>query len=50
MILSERSFIYYVQKKNGKCYVMEGNPRDPKIKNHESIFSIKANCCLALSI
>jgi hypothetical protein len=50
MILSERSFIYYVQQKNGKCYIMEGNPRDPKIKNHEAIFSLKANYCLAFSV
>lgn len=28
MIMSERDFIYYVTKKNGKCFIMEGNPRD----------------------
>ena len=49
MILDGRSFIYYVQQKNGKCYIMEGNPRDPKIRNHYSIFSLKANKCLAFS-
>jgi hypothetical protein len=28
MIMNERDFIYYITKKNGKCYIMEGNPRD----------------------
>ena len=29
---------------------MEGNPRDPRIGNHEAIFSLKANRCLAFSV
>jgi hypothetical protein len=28
MVLNERDFIYYITKQNGKCYIMEGNPRD----------------------
>ena len=50
MILNERDFIYYVTKKNGLCYIVEGNPRDQKIDNHEIIYSIKAEKCLALTI
>ena len=50
MCLSERSFIYYIKKRNGKCFIMEGNPRDPRIGNHETIFNLKANRCLAFSV
>lgn len=50
MVLSERSFIYYIKKKSGKCFIMEGNPRDPRTKNHEPIFSLKANNCLAFNV
>jgi hypothetical protein len=29
LVLSDRGFIYYVTKQNGKCEIMEGLPRDP---------------------
>lgn len=29
--LNHRDFIYYVTRQNGKCNIMEGNPRDPYI-------------------
>ena len=50
MIMSERDFIYYVTKKNGKCFIMEGNPRDQYIEHHEAIFQLKAERCLSFSI
>jgi len=28
LVMNERDYIYYITKKNGKCYIMEGNPRD----------------------
>jgi hypothetical protein len=28
MVSDNKDFIYYITKKNGKCYIMEGNPRD----------------------
>jgi len=28
---------------------MEGNPRDPRLERHESIYSLKADRCLAFS-
>jgi hypothetical protein len=45
LILNNRDFIYYITKLNGKCHIMEGNPRDPYIEKHESIYSLKAECC-----
>jgi hypothetical protein len=50
MIINERDFLYYITKKNGKCYIMEGNPRDQYIDHHEAIFTIKADRCLAFSV
>jgi hypothetical protein len=34
MFNNDRDFIYYVTRLNGKCIIMEGNPRDPYINNH----------------
>jgi hypothetical protein len=48
--MNERDFIYYITKKNGKCYIMEGNPRDPQIDHHEAIYCIKAERCLAFAV
>jgi len=50
MVMCERDFIYYITKKNGKCYIMEGNPRDQYIDHHEAIYCIKADRCLAFSV
>jgi hypothetical protein len=50
LVLNQKDFIYYITKNNGKCSLIEGNPRDPYIQNHESIFTLKADKCLALSI
>jgi hypothetical protein len=48
--MNSKDFIYYVTKKNGMCDIMEGNPRDQYIVNHVSIYSIKAEKCLAFSV
>lgn len=50
MILSDRGFLYYVTKRDGKCDIMEGLPRDPYLANHASIFSMKAESCLAFTM
>ena len=50
MILSDRGFLYYVTKREGKCDIMEGLPRDPYLSSHASIFSMKAERCLAFTI
>ena len=50
LVMNERDFIYYITKKNGKCYIMEGNPRDQYIDKHEAIYQIKAQKCLAFSV
>ena len=50
MVMNEKDFIYYITKKNGKCFIMEGNPRDQYIEHHEAIFQLKAERCLAFSV
>ena len=42
LVMNERDYIYYITKKNGKCYIMEGNPRDQYVDKHEAIYQIKA--------
>lgn len=42
LLTNDKGFMYYVKMKNGKCYIFEGNPRDPKEQNHVVIFKIKA--------
>ena len=49
MIQDSRGFIYYIASLAGEQRVMEGNPQDPYIKNHECIFFIKTDKCLAFS-
>ena len=50
MLQDESDFIYYIIKLNGMCDIMEGNPRDPYIEKHVSIYSVKAEKCLAFSL
>lgn len=50
MIQNSMDYIFYVVKKNSLCHIMEGNPRDPNLDNHSSIFKIKAEKCLALTM
>ena len=50
MILSERGFLYYVTRRDGKCDIMEGLPRDPYLPQHASIASVKAERCLAFTM
>ena len=42
--------MYYVVSRNGKCHIIEGNPKDPYLNRHYSIFSITCDRCLAFSI
>ena len=42
MLQDESDFIYYIIKLNGMCDIMEGNPRDPYMEKHVSIYSVKA--------
>lgn len=42
MIKNTKDFIYYVTRHNGMCLIMEGNPREPKLSSHYSIFRLKA--------
>ena len=49
MIQDSSSFIYYLTSSFRQCHVMEGNPKDPYLKNHKSIFEIKVANCLAFS-
>lgn len=50
MIQDCHDFIYYITKVNGICRIMEGNPRDPYIKNHTAIFETKAEDCYAFTL
>jgi len=50
MYQDKRGFIYYILQKNGEFQIMEGNPKEPYINKHYSIFSIKAQKCLAFSV
>lgn len=42
--------MYYIKKKNGKCYIFEGNPRDQYLKKHGAVFKLKAERCLAFTV
>ena len=48
--MNDKGFMYYIKKKNGKCYIFEGNPRDQYLNNHQVIFKFKAEKCLSFSI
>jgi len=48
--MNENGFIYYITQKIGTFQIMEGNPKDPYINRHYSIFSIKANRCMAFTV
>ena len=48
--MNDKGFMYYIKKKNGKCYIFEGNPRDQYLANHQVIFKMKAEKCLSFSI
>ena len=48
--MNDRDFMYYVTQKNGQCYIIEGNPRDQYIDNHQVIYQLKAEKCLAFSV
>lgn len=44
-----KGFIYYIVNRNNESHIMEGNPRDPRQKNHYPIFSIKTTKLLAFA-
>ena len=48
--MNDKDFMYYIKKKNGKCFIFEGNPRDQYLNKHQSIYSLKADKCLAFTI
>lgn len=50
MLMNNKDFMYYITKKNGMCYIMEGNPRGPYLNMHKEIWSIKSDRCLAFSV
>lgn len=45
-----KGFLYYITKVNNVCTLMEGNPRDPYIKNHYPIASVNTPKCLSFGI
>ena len=48
--MDEKDYIYYVQKANGVCQLMEGNPRRPYQDEHYPIFEVKAEACTAMTV
>lgn len=48
--MNNKDFMYYITKKNGMCYIMEGNPRGPYLNMHKEIWAIKSDRCLAFSV
>ena len=49
MIMDQHGFIYYITHKVGVCHIMEGNPKDPILENHFSIFQLTADKILSFS-
>ena len=49
-MMNDKGFMYYIKRKNGKCYLFEGNPRDQNENKHQAIFKIKAERCMAFSV
>ena len=50
MIKDDYDYLFYVVQKNSEMIIMEGNPKDPYIENHYSVYKIKIKQCLALSL
>ena len=46
----KKGFIYYCQQRDGEATIMESNPRDPKIKSHYPIFTIKSWLIMGFSV
>lgn len=49
MIQDTKGFIYYITHLHGESQIMEGNPLDPYVKNHQCIYKIKTERCLAFT-
>ena len=45
----QKGFMYYIINKNSESHIIEGNPRDPRQKQHYSIFSIKSPYLLSFA-
>ena len=50
MIKDQYDYLYYVVIKNKEMLIMEGNPRDPLLENHQCIFRLKSKKCLAFTL
>ena len=47
MIMDDDSYIYYITKSQGVCFLKEVNPKESQLRNHIDIASFKAEYCLA---
>lgn len=48
--MNDRDFMYYIKSLDGKCYIIEGNPREQNISQHECVFELKAEECKGFDI
>lgn len=50
MIKDQYDYLYYVILLNKEMHIMEGNPRDPIMSNHQIIFTNKSKKCIGFSM
>ena len=50
MIKDDYDYLYYVVMINKELNILEGNPKDPVMSNHQSVYKSKVKKCLAFSI
>tara|TARA_B110000285_G_C14946170_1_gene524428 strand:- start:391 stop:678 length:288 start_codon:yes stop_codon:yes gene_type:complete len=49
LLQDTQGFIYYIIHKDGEIQLMEGNPKNPYIKKHESIYNMKGEGIIAFN-
>lgn len=45
-----KNFLYYVTRSKGQCKIMEVNPRESELRNHNPIYEIKCDDCLGFQL
>jgi hypothetical protein len=49
LLQDTQGFIYYINIKDGEIQLIEGNPKNPYIKKHESIYNMKGEGVIAFN-
>jgi len=50
MIKDDYDYLFYVVMINKELNIMEGNPKDPIMAHHQSVYKSKVKKCLAFSM